>query len=210
MNNSYLCGVCSKTVAKNHNAVCCDKCDMWVHIVCNNLSKYCYRKLQDTSPWFCVDCLKKEMPFCNLFDDQLKILISGKTIISLNLVEENQNDQLVPQEFGAAIKNNLYSPQEINDIEISKESHNLFIHMNIASITYHIDELHSFVNDLKCKPNIIGASECGLIKNKPPLTNIDLPNFCFEFTPAESRKEAKMIYIQKKSKVQAKERFKHL
>ena len=82
--------------------------------------------------------------------------------------------------------------------------------MNIASITYHIDELHLFINDLKCKPNIIGASECGLIKNKPPLTNIDLPNFCFEFTPAESRKEGTMIYIQNKSKVQAKEPFKHL
>ena len=60
--------------------------------------------------------------------------------------------------------------------------------MNIASITYHIDELHSFINDLKCKPNIIGISKCGLIKNKPPLTNIDLPKFCFEFTQTEYRK----------------------
>ena len=106
---------------------------MWVHTVCNNLSKYCYRKLQkDNSPWFCVDCLKKEMSFTNLSDNQLKIFMPGKTIISPNLVEENQNDQLVPQEFGAATKNNLYTPQEINNIEISKESHNLFIQMNIA------------------------------------------------------------------------------
>ena len=78
-----------------------------------------------------------------------------------------------PQEFGAAIKNNLYTPQEINDLEISKEFHSLFIHMNIASITYRNDELHSFINYLKCKPNIIGISECGLKKSKPPLTNID-------------------------------------
>ena len=108
-----------------------------------------------------------------------------KTIISPNVVQENHNDQLILQEFGAAIKNNLYTPQEINDLEISKESHNLFIHINIASITYHIDELHSLINDLKYKPNIIGIFECGLIKNKPTLTNIYLPNFCFEFTPAE-------------------------
>ena len=54
-----------------------------------------------------------------------------------------------------------------------------------------------FINDLKCKPNIIGISECGLIKNKPPLTNIDLPNFCFEFTPAETRKGGTIIYIHK-------------
>ena len=51
--------------------------------------------------------------------------------------------------------------------------------MNIASITYHIDELHSFINDLKYKPNIVGIPECGLIKNKPPLINIDQPNFLF-------------------------------
>ena len=81
--------------------------------------------------------------------------------------------------------------------------------MNIASRTYHIDELHSSINDLKCKPNIIGIFERGLIKNKPHLTNIDLTNYCFEFTLAESRKEGTMIYIQTKSKVQAKERFEH-
>ena len=74
MNTSYPCDVCSKIVAKNHNTVCCDKCDMWVHKVFNNLSKYCYRKLQkDSSPWFCVNCLKKEMPFSNLFDNQFKL-----------------------------------------------------------------------------------------------------------------------------------------
>ena len=55
----------------------------------------------------------------------------------------------------------------------------IYIHVNIASITYHIDELHSFINDLKYKPNIVGIPECGLIKNKPPLINIDQPNFLF-------------------------------
>ena len=42
--------------------------------------------------------------------------MSGKTIISPNLVEENQNDQLVPQEFVAAIKNNLCTPHKMSDI----------------------------------------------------------------------------------------------
>ena len=37
---------------------------------------------------------------------------------------------------------------------------------------YHIDELHSFINNLKCKPNIIDISEYILIKNKPPQTII--------------------------------------
>ena len=35
----FPCGVCSKPVANNHNALCCDSCDKWVHIKCNFLNK---------------------------------------------------------------------------------------------------------------------------------------------------------------------------
>ena len=38
--------VCAKSVAKNHNTVCCDSCKLWGHIKCNNLIKICYRKVQ--------------------------------------------------------------------------------------------------------------------------------------------------------------------
>ena len=87
----------------------------------------------------------------------------------------------------------MYIPQEINTPEISKESYDLFIHMNIASISNQTDKWNSFVNDLKCQPHFIGGitnhiSKWDLIKHKPHLTNIDLPNFCFEFLTAESRK----------------------
>ena len=69
--------------------------------------------------------------------------------------------------------------------------------MSIASITCHIHELHLFINNLTCKLNIIGISECGLVRNKPSLTNIDLPNFIFEFIATESTKGGKIIYIHK-------------
>ena len=35
-------------------------------------------------------------------------------------------------------------------------------------------------------------------KQAPSNSNIDLPNFCFEFTPAESRKGGTMIYKLRK------------
>ena len=101
---SYLCDVCSKIVAKNYKAVCCNKSNMWVHMVCNNQSKYCCRKLQnDNFPWFCLNCLGKEMSFSNLSNNQFKTFMSGKTILLPCLVEENQNDQINPQEFSVAI-----------------------------------------------------------------------------------------------------------
>ena len=60
----FPCGVCSKPVASNHNALCCDSCDKWVHIKCNFLNKKTYQKLQnDKTPWFCINCVKEQLPF---------------------------------------------------------------------------------------------------------------------------------------------------
>ena len=57
-------GICSGSVAKNHNAIYCDSCDRWVHIKCNFLDEKTYRKLQkDTNPWCCVKCLRDQLPF---------------------------------------------------------------------------------------------------------------------------------------------------
>ena len=30
MNQKFPCSICPKNVAKNHNAVCCDICNLWV------------------------------------------------------------------------------------------------------------------------------------------------------------------------------------
>ena len=40
MNPKFPCDVCYKAVAKSPNAVCCDSCNLWVHIKCNNLTKF--------------------------------------------------------------------------------------------------------------------------------------------------------------------------
>ena len=46
MNPKFPCGICAKVVAKNHNAVCSDICNLWVPIKCNSTTKFFYRKLQ--------------------------------------------------------------------------------------------------------------------------------------------------------------------
>lgn len=53
--------ICCKTVAKHHNTVCCDICNKWVHIACNNMNTNIYPKLRNCkAPWYCK---KKSMPF---------------------------------------------------------------------------------------------------------------------------------------------------
>ena len=78
MNQKFPCSICPKNVAKNHNAVCCDICNLWVHIKCNNITKYCYRKLQnDKEPCYCKKCIKNIVPFSQLSENQINNLMLG-------------------------------------------------------------------------------------------------------------------------------------
>ena len=67
----FPCNLCSKPVAKNHRALCCDICDQWVHIKCNNISPSDYELLKSSeSKWFCVKCIGCIFPRAsNLFND---------------------------------------------------------------------------------------------------------------------------------------------
>ena len=88
----FPCLVCEKPVAKNHEAICCDKCNWWVHRQCNNLCKKTYRDLQKTDmPWYCKNCIKDITPFSNLTDIELEILINGKTLIPKKLNENHES-----------------------------------------------------------------------------------------------------------------------
>ena len=48
----FPCGICNKTVKKNHKAIQCDSCDLWVYIGCNGVSDMKYGHLKtDLNPW---------------------------------------------------------------------------------------------------------------------------------------------------------------
>ena len=64
MTPKYPCGICAKDVAKNHNAVCCDICNVWVLIKCHNITKFCYRKHKKSQdPLYFKKCIKQFYPF---------------------------------------------------------------------------------------------------------------------------------------------------
>ena len=55
----FPCGICSKAVANNNQAIKCDKCNLWIHIKCNKINKQTYNYLKsDSSHWFCISCTK--------------------------------------------------------------------------------------------------------------------------------------------------------
>ena len=43
------CGLCSGVVLNDHNAVQCDKCEMWVHNDCSFVTGFQYETMQNSS-----------------------------------------------------------------------------------------------------------------------------------------------------------------
>lgn len=141
--------------------------------------------------------LRKRIPFSNLSDDHFNIFMLRKTIISQKFGNRKTKWSTNCPKIWCCSQKQLVYPQEIIYLEISEAPQNFFVHINIASITFDTDELNSFISNLNCKPNIIGISECDLIKDNLPLTIINLPNLYFQFIPAESKKGGTIIQIHK-------------
>ena len=76
--------------------------------------------------------------------------------------------------------------------------------LNISSLSYQHLELYNLISDIKIKPKIIGISESRLQKGKQHITNISLPNYVYEHTPAESSKGVTLLYLDKNLKMQIK------
>ena len=55
---AFPCGICLNPVAKNHKAVKCDNCDLWIHIKCNKINVQT-SDLQNSSQYLEVDNFNK-------------------------------------------------------------------------------------------------------------------------------------------------------
>ena len=56
----FPCGICSKAVGNNHQAIKCDQCNLWIHIKCNKINKQTCNHLKSDSPhWFSISCIKQ-------------------------------------------------------------------------------------------------------------------------------------------------------
>ena len=118
--------ICEKNVASNHNAICCDICNKWVHIFCNSISRYCCRKLQKYStPWYCENWLKQVLPYNKLIDYQLKALMLGKVLTLPKLLSTNDYLLFPDEECENAAKIELLTSGNFYQIS-DNNSNNLF------------------------------------------------------------------------------------
>ena len=190
MTSKFPCGICAKAVAKNHNAVCCDICNLWVHIKCNNMTKLCYRKLQQShEPWDCQKCIKQVLPSSELTYSQLNSITKGKFVSSPKKIIQENNLSFLVDKSGTSVKNDCLTPNKIyKQLSTISPTSNFYLHMYISSLPYHFDDLKYLVENCQIKLKVIGITECRLRANRTVLSNIDLQDYTYEWTPTADSK----------------------
>ena len=127
MISKFPCGICTKNVTNNHYAVYCDICKVWVHIKCNNITNYCYRKLEKSEdPWYCKKCIKDIVPFSELSQNQLDKILIGKFLTSPKQILKENMLTFTNKELMNVTYDDLLTPENFNKLNTSPTS-NLFI-----------------------------------------------------------------------------------
>ena len=157
------CGICEKRVAKNKKSIQCNTCGFWIHKSCEGMTDAEYQRLDeedDDIPWSCIICLIKlnaeifpfgllsKLELLDLYGvdlpSHLKTLPSFETrskVINLPNLEDFDIDENVVN----AVNSKYYNIHELNKIKMINENFSVF-HINIRSLSKHIDALHTQLN----------------------------------------------------------------
>ena len=79
-----------------------------------------------------------------------------------------------------------YDIPEFKKMKIREHQDLSILHLNISSMSAHINDLKNFINLVNQKIDIIRISENRISTKNPQTTNIDLPGYKIEQTPTES------------------------
>ena len=197
------CKKCIKTIARNLHPVQCTSCQKNFHKKCAQISPH-----HSTNNWVCHDCSGLELPFCNLSDEQLLATFNGIDIdeTKLNLLPSfsiqtlldkiTSNGCIETGEFESeTVNSKYYSPTEFLAHKFSKSKFSI-LHLNIASLQSHINELRELLALLNYPFDLIAISETKLKKDCDIVVNIDLEGYQLEKTPTETFFGGVALYVR--------------
>ena len=215
LNTKIHCGICSKTIAKNHRNIQCFYCSAKVHIKCNKTDVKTYNKInKENQQIMCINCQTENIPFQNLTDLQFCAVNKGlntdtevlqevsvtstslktffKEINNTNPFEHLDLDN--EEDENAALINCKYEDLCSFNYKPQKGVFSLF-HTNIGSLAKHKDELETILTMLNYKFDIIGISETKLSKNIRPKFDINIEGYKCYHVDTEANKGGTLIYV---------------
>ena len=217
----FKCPLCTKKWKEGQESIQCSTCNQWVHHNnknnCSLLTNKDFNSHSDNVnlSWNCAKCDAETFPFNDMNENDFFLSnFSGNDTVSddVNLVPnrdllkfpvecdkitshfDNDEDPNLPQ----IIDSNYCDINEFNSIKIDKPSSFGIIHMNIASMNKHIDDLSLILSLLTHKIDVIGISEHKIQKSSVKSSaNIKIPGYHeFVFRPTETSHGGAGFYLK--------------
>ena len=167
----FPCGICNKSVENNHKAIHCDSCDLWIHIVCNDISDAEYECLKtEDDPWYCLVSFLKynlnNVPFTRCDNSELNNINTSnsmsflKSLPNVEIVNEtsqfsNVSSNKTSMEIPSKSCSNYYSIEDFKILNIPK-NFNIF-HTNINGLESKLDNLYEFISGASDKIDIVAT-----------------------------------------------------
>ena len=160
---------------------------------------------KDKEVSMCIKCNKENFPFsddkCKEFEtfnqeclasDTIKMFFKG--INDFNNQQLNDNNKDEDFDITPIIDCKYF---DLNSFKVNKEDNKIFslIHLNIASLEKHKEELENILSMLNFKFDVIGITETKIKKGIVPNYNVNIKGYQYYSTPTESDKGGAMLYI---------------
>ena len=204
---SDLCYTCENLIKNSDKTVCCDHCNNWIHIKCNNLNHLDYEFLKtNNSDWFYKLRTAEMLTFCSnsnksdnrnmkhvKYDDDLLILLEQLNNFFSKEKTNDNNNSFLPSCKSRDIE---YS----SDFDKSLKNNGLSLfHLSVCSFSKNFDQLHNLLTQLNLDSHFIGITEMHLTSKAIPPCNFSIENYIIEHTPTESWAGGALLYINKKN-----------
>ena len=192
--NKIKCSGCKKTIAQNRIPLTCTQCKNYYHASCERISVDSYLKSKE---WICNKCICSSLPFEGIDNEKLKITNQGKDIefgehlqshpaFSIQTLLDKFPGSFSCEDFSFDTGvSKYYTPSEFLSSKFKKNGFSI-LHINIVSLSAHIDELKTLLSFLDHPFDVIGISETKISEHREITTNISIDGYVFEHTPTET------------------------
>ena len=207
-NKKTKCGLCNKKRFKNKNGIWrfahCSSCKKFFHLGCEKLKSKHFPLQTD---WKCTKCITQYLPFSDITNDDLLLTLKGINNSDVNylkdvpsfslktLLDQFPGDKFAHDDFTSdTIDSKYYTPAEFLYEPLPKGNFSI-IHLNIASLQKHIDELRNLLKLLHYSFDIICISETRLYEQSP-LVDVNIDGYDFIHKETSSQCGGVAIYIK--------------
>ena len=202
------CGHCCKNMPEHIKVINCDTCNKFFHVKCCGITQRNFRDLKSRNEsWYCTKCLSNVLPFSSLDNNELYLemettpITTSDSVKSMpsftiqSLLDEMPGQNFETDEFmSESITSKYFTPSEFLQRKLPPNKFSM-LHINIVSLSKHIDELRNLLTILRHPFDVIGVTETRL-HDAIPLVNVDIEGYEFKHTPTNMACGGAGMYIR--------------